>query len=84
VQNWSWANGQFLMQTGRNLRSLTARELYDVGYYLMRSDLPTEDEAKAREKIDQAIRDKMYESETGMPAVAQWMQPADAPKGGET
>jgi hypothetical protein len=40
--------------------------------------LPTEDEAKARGKIDQAIRDRMYEEETGMPAVSQWMQPADA------
>jgi hypothetical protein len=50
----------------------------------MRSTLPTEEEQKARDKIDKAIRDKMYESETGMPAVAQWMQPADAPEGGES
>lgn len=40
--------------------------------------LPTEEEAKARGKIDQAIKDRMYEEETGMPAVSQWMQPADA------
>jgi hypothetical protein len=66
------------MRTGRDLRELDSRSLYDVGYYLMRRDLPTEDEAKARDRIDQAIYNQMFEEESGLPAVSQWMQPADA------
>jgi hypothetical protein len=72
------ANGQFLVQTGRNLRELDSRSLYDVGFYLMRATMPTKEEADARAGIDRAIRDRMYEEETGMPAVSQWMAPADA------
>jgi hypothetical protein len=73
-----WANGEYVLRTGRSLRTLPSVDLLDASYRLMHiHSLVTEEEMKAREKIDSAIANIDFESDTGMPAITQWMRPAD-------
>lgn len=74
-----------LINTGVSLRSLNTRDLFDATYALMsnRSRL-TEEEVEALDKLDKAISDSAYETDTGMPAITQWIPPAnlaDLPEG---
>lgn len=43
----------------------------------MQRVLLTEDEAMAQEKARSIIYDLIYEGESGMPAITQWLRPAD-------
>lgn len=40
-------------------------------------EVTTEEEHKARKAFKSKISDVVYEHETGLPAIAQWMAPAD-------
>ena len=78
IDNWAAASGLFLINTGRDLRELEPRLLYEVGYYLI-SQLGTlyKEQHEAMEKIDDSLRDLIWQEETGLPAIAQFMPPAD-------
>lgn len=68
-----------LITTGKSLRDLGSLDLFDAAYVLMgRSVLVTEEERKALDSVDKQISDQMFESATGMPAITQWMAPANA------
>lgn len=47
-------------------------------YLLFLETKTTEEEYKSAEDFRQRIADKVYEYETGMPAISQYMRPADA------
>jgi hypothetical protein len=48
---------------------------------MIRFYLLTEEEHKAIEKVTSVVRNHIYEAETGMPAISQWLPPADAGRG---
>lgn len=49
-----------------------------MAYYLLLDEsIRTEDEQKARERVISRLRAVEYEAETGMPAITQWMLPAN-------
>ena len=45
---------------------------------MIRYNLLTQEEHDAIDKVTSAVRNHIYESETGMPAISQWLPPADA------
>jgi len=52
--------------------------LFSVAYHLLfESSQQTEEQAEARQKVRARLRDVEYEAETGMPAITQWMPPAN-------
>lgn len=68
-----------ILSTGTSLRSLGTLDLFDACYALMVEQAKTtKEEAEVIEKLDRRISDAQYESETGMPAITKWMQPANA------
>jgi hypothetical protein len=52
--------------------------LFSVAYHLL-LEASTQDEevVKAKEQVQGQLRNIEYESETGLPAITQWMAPAD-------
>lgn len=68
-----------LTTTGVSLRSLQSYDLFDAAYALMlRASLYTEEERKVIDSIDGRLADSSYEEVSGMPAITQWVQPANA------
>lgn len=68
-----------ITKTGISLRSLGTLDLFDAAYALMvEMAKTTKEEHEAIESLDKKIHDAEYESETGMPAITKWMQPANA------
>lgn len=52
--------------------------LLNVGYHLLlQSVLHTQEEEDARQKVLTKLRNLEYEHDTGMPAITQWMRPAN-------
>lgn len=69
----------YLMRTGQALHTLDSRNLFCVAYTLLLEyeALRNEDQEKQRQKLRKFLRGIEYEHDTGMPAIAQWMRPAD-------
>ena len=69
----------YLMRTGQGLATLNSRDLFCVAYTLLfeYESLRTEEEEKARQKVRKFLRGIEYEHDTGMPAISQWMRPAN-------
>lgn len=69
----------YAMRTGSPLTSLDSRTLFTVAYCLLIEFevQRTEDEEKQRQKLKRFLRGLEYEYETGMPAITQWMRPAN-------
>lgn len=68
-----------LTRTGVSMRSLGAPDLFDAAYASMtQMALLNEEERKAIDALDNRISDASFEAATGMPAVTQWMPPANA------
>lgn len=44
---------------------------------MMQQSIMYEDQHKAMESLKKRISDKIWENETGMPAISRWMKPAD-------
>lgn len=67
-----------LTQTGKSLADLRSFDLFDAGYRLMVArSLLTEDEVKVVDQIDSRLADSGYEKSTGLPAITQWLPPAN-------
>ena len=72
-------SGRFTLSTGRNLRDLEPPLLYDVAYFVLSEQAKLyKDQMEAAEKLDDTLKDLLWEEETGLPAIAQFMPPADA------
>lgn len=68
-----------IIQTGKPLTDLRSFDLFDAGYRLMISrSLITEEEDDIVRQVDKHLSDAGYESSTGMPAITQWLAPANA------
>lgn len=71
--------------TGRSLKALDSRTLYSACYGLMcQQALRTKEEQDVLDSLDKQFRDHQYEKTTGMPAISQWVKPAnelDLPNG---
>lgn len=61
------------------MRDLSSFDLFDAAYgSMVKRVLTTEEEGKALDALDKKISDASFESDTGMPAITQWMPPANA------
>ena len=68
-----------ITSTGVSLRSLGSVDLFDAAYALMVDrSMYTEEEHDAIEALDGRLTDSGYESDTGLPAITQWMKPANS------
>lgn len=65
--------------TGTSLRNLGTLDLFDAAYgSMVAMTMMNEEERKALDALDKKISDASFESDTGMPAITQWMPPANA------
>ena len=61
------------------MRELTPPLLYDVGYFLLReSSVLYKEQHDSMDHLDDHIFDLLWEDETGLPAIAQLVPPADS------
>ncbi len=66
------------MKHGKSIKTLPSDELYDVALYLMfEFSIMYEEQHKAMESLRKGISDKIFERETGMPAISRWFGAAD-------
>jgi len=64
-------SGLYTLQTGRDLRDLHPRLLYDVGFSLLREQAKLyKEQAEAMESVEDIFEDIEFEAETGLPAIA--------------
>mgnify|MGYP001405676331 CR=1 FL=1 len=67
-----------MMSTGTSLRKVPSHDLYDIALCLMRDyAIMYEDQHKAIEGLKRQINDKIFEWQTGLPAIARQFAPAD-------
>lgn len=65
--------------TGISMRDLGTLDLFDAAYgSMVAMTMMNEEERKALDALDKKISDSSFESSTGMPAITQWMPPANA------
>lgn len=70
--------GEYALNTGADLRHVGSNLLFPIAYAAMRaSSLRTEEEHKALTRLEQRIVDLQFEHDTGLPAWARRMAPAD-------
>lgn len=64
--------------TGKSLRDLNSRDLFDAAYFLMTErSIGTEEELEALDKLNDQIEGWAFEATTGMPSISRWMRPAN-------
>jgi len=80
IDNWALASGRYALATGKDLRDLDARLLLEISYAMQYEMVMTldKDHAEAIEKLDAQYDGLVFEYETGMPAIARMVAPADA------
>jgi hypothetical protein len=73
------ASGRYALATGRDLRQLDAHLLLDISYALQYEMVTTLDKEHAEvvEKLDAQYLGMVFEYETGLPAIARMVPPAD-------
>jgi hypothetical protein len=73
IDNWSWANGEFLRSSGTSLLNLDTRDLVDAAFRLLivwgtARNTPGDH----TDHYSTFFRDKETEWETGMPVLPGW------------
>lgn len=71
LKEWAWVSGLYALQTGRDLRDLNPRLLYDIGFSLLREQSKLyKEQAEAMESVEDIFEDIEFEADTGLPAIA--------------
>jgi len=66
------------MSTGRDLRYEDSRLVFNVGYAVLVDNMTLmKEQVEAIEKVDKILDDRVFEGETGLPAIAQTVPSAD-------
>lgn len=73
IDNWSWANGESILRSGRSLLDMTVRDLVDSAFRLLVDwSCMGHAQMKQYEAINKHFRDAEIEYETGVPVLPGW------------
>lgn len=73
IDNWAWANGEYINSTGSSLLTLPIRDLVDAAFRLMiKWATARQDPHDRTDYITTYFRDRETEWETGMPVLPGW------------